>query len=397
MNQTIVRAAVLPLTAAFALTLAACGGKPSANGPAALPISLGPLETALDIVARPEYLQRGAEDARYDWISKFETETGCTVNVTPATDSQEIYGQMAEGGHDVVIAPSDMSLQLIRAGLVQPINTALVPSYNAIDIRLRRALWHYVRDVHYGVPFQWAPNLLLYDTSIFETPPASWSVVFEPQDLPDGKPNAGRIEAYDAPIALADASLYLFFNRRELGILNPYQLEEPQYAAVLELMRGQRSLLHAYWHDPQELVRAFAAGEVVASGAWPRQLHELEAMGRPVAGTIPQEGATGRADTTMIATQAKHPNCAYRWLEWSIGTKTQGDVAAWAGTVPAVTAACENNALLGPGGCKANGAEDFDRIWFWRTPEKECDTAFGRCVPYERWVSDFDAIRQAAD
>ena len=34
-------------------------------------------------------------------------------------------------------------------------------------------------------------------------------MVFEEHDLPDGKPNKGRVQAYDGPIYMADAALYL--------------------------------------------------------------------------------------------------------------------------------------------------------------------------------------------
>ena len=91
-----------------------------------------------------------------------------------------------------------------------------------------------------------------------------------------------------------------------------------------------------------------------------------------MATTVPAEGATGWADTTMLATGAKHPNCAYKWMEWSISAKVQGDVAAWFGSNPVVPKACEGNELLGPDGCKTNGIENFDKIAFWRTPEAKC-------------------------
>jgi putative spermidine/putrescine transport system substrate-binding protein len=92
----------------------------------------------------------------------------------------------------------------------------------------------------------------------------------------------------------------------------------------------------------------------------------------------------------MLHAQAKHPNCAYRWMEWSLTPKVQGDVASWFGSVPVVPAACENHPLLGPEGCKGNGIDNFDRIWFWRTPEAQCEQ--GTCIPYSRWVSDYVAI-----
>jgi spermidine/putrescine-binding protein len=56
---------------------------------------------------------------------------------------------------------------------------------------------------------QWGPNLLMYNTRVFPTPPDSWSVVFVKQDLPDGKTNQGRVQAYDGPIYIADAALFV--------------------------------------------------------------------------------------------------------------------------------------------------------------------------------------------
>jgi putative spermidine/putrescine transport system substrate-binding protein len=47
--------------------------------------------------------------------------------------------------------------------------------------------------------------------------------------LPDGKPNKGRVQAYDGPIYIADAALYLMTKKPELGIKDPYELNEQQY------------------------------------------------------------------------------------------------------------------------------------------------------------------------
>jgi putative spermidine/putrescine transport system substrate-binding protein len=69
----------------------------------------------------------------------------------------------------------------------------------------------------------------------------------------------------------------------------------------------------------------------------------------------------------------------------------QGDVAAWFGSVPVVPAACKDNALLGPEGCKTNGIDQFDKIHFWHTPEASCASQ-GTCVPYSRWTTDYVAV-----
>lgn len=386
------------LLCAAALTLAACSkdAPPAADAGAAAsvtrPAAIGPLEGAVDILVWPRYFARVADDPRFDWISQFETDTGCKVTITAVSTADEIVPLMAQGGHDLAIAPGDATLRLIHRGLVQPINTLLVPNYNAIDIRLRRALWHYVGGVHYGVPFQWAPNWLMYDTRVFDTPPTSWSAVLEPQAWPDGKDNQGRVQAYGGAMQIADAALYLRYRERDLHIMNPYQLDDKQYTAALDLLRRQQPLVQGYWLDADEQIEAFSRGSAVAAVSWPYQADRLVAGKRPVAGVIPEEDATGWVDTTMLSAQAKHPNCAYRWMQWSVETRVQGDVAAAFGTVPVVTAACEGNEKLGPEGCKKHGADEFERIWFWRAPENTCETALGRCVPYDRWVTDYAAL-----
>lgn len=74
-------------------------------------------------------------------------------------------------------------------------------------------------------------------------------MVFVEQNLPDGKSNKGRVQAYDGPIYIADAALFVKATQPQLGISDPYQLTEEQYQAVLKVLRDQHSLIHRYWHD----------------------------------------------------------------------------------------------------------------------------------------------------
>ena len=91
------------------------------------------------------------------------------------------------------------------------------------------------------MPYQWGPNVLMYNTEVFKEAPKSWSVVFEEQNLPDGKSNKGRVQAYDGAIYIADAALYLMKHKPELGIKDPYELNEDQYKAALDLLRKQQA------------------------------------------------------------------------------------------------------------------------------------------------------------
>ena len=354
-------------------------------------------ETELNIVAWPGYVERGESDKGYDWVTGFEKETGCKVNVKTAASSDEMVTLMNQGGFDLVTASGDASLRLIAGKKVQAIDVSKIPNWANVDKRLQDAPWNTVDGVHYGTPYQWGPNVLAYNTKVFKEAPKSWSVVFEEQMLPDGKSNKGRVQAYYGAIAIADAAVYLMKKKPELGIKNPYELNKDQYAAALALATGQRALVGRYWGDAAVQVEDFKTEGVVASSSWPYQVNLLQAdkavmEKTPIASTIPDEGATGWSDTTMMHVAAAHPNCAYAWMNHSLDAKVQGDVAAWFGSVPAVPAACKGNALLTDAGCDTNGMANFDKIWFWRTPIGKCE-AEGTCVSYSQWAKDYLAVQ----
>ncbi|MDP3816130.1 putative ABC transporter substrate-binding protein YdcS [Pseudomonas sp.] len=350
--------------------------------------AVGAGEGRLDIVAWPGYIERGETDKNYDWVTQFEKDTGCMVNVKTAATSDEMVSLMTKGGYDLVTASGDASLRLVAGKRVQPINIDLIPNWQHVDPRLKDAPWHKVDGQHYGTPYQWGPNVLMYNANLFKQAPTSWKLVFEETTLPDGKSNKGRVQAYDGPIYIADAALYLKSAKPELGITDPYLLNEAQYAAVLEVLRKQQPLIHRYWHDTTVQMSDFKNEGVMASSSWPYQVNALQLEKQPIASTVPTEGATGWADTTMLHAEAKHPSCAYKWMNWSLEAKVQGDLASWFGSLPAVPAACKDNALLGAEGCKINGFDNFEQIAFWKTPQAEG----GKYVPYSRWTQDYIAI-----
>lgn len=369
--------------------LAICG----AAAASAQMTEVGEGEGQLDIVAWPGYVERGETDKGFDWVTKFEEATGCKVNIKTANTSDEMVALMNEGGFDVVTASGDASLRLVAGKRVQAVNTDLIPSWKNVDDRLKDAPWFTVDGVHYGVPYQWGPNVLMYNTKVFAEAPKSWSVVFEEQTLPDGQSNKGRVQAYDGPIHIADAAQYLMAHKPELGITNPYELNEDQYKAALDLLRQQRQLVSRYWHDAMIQIDDFKNEGVVVSGTWPFQVNLLKAEGQPVASTIPEEGATGWADTTMLHAEAPHPNCAYKWMEHTLSSNLQSDLSVWFGSNPVTPASCtDGSGQQTAEGCTANGMDDFDKIRFWTTPVANCSQGEGACVPYYRWVSDYIGV-----
>jgi putative spermidine/putrescine transport system substrate-binding protein len=355
--------------------------------------AVGQGEGQLNILAWPGYIENGSTDKSADWVTPFEAATGCKVNVKSFASSDEAVRLMNQGGWDLVTASGDATQRLIFGNTVQPINFKLIPSIGTLDKRLVGVPWYTVNGVPYGVPYQFGVNVLAYNTKVFPTPPTSWASVFKEMMLPDGKTNKGRIQAYYGPIYVADAALFLMKTQPALGIKDPYELNERQYAEVLKLLRQQRQLVRNYWSDASAQVQDFTNEGVAGSTTWIFQVNTLQANKQPIGWVVPKEGTTGWADTTMMATNSKNPNCAYKWLDWQLNPKVQADIAGWFGSNPVVPKGCTTSgSLLAADGCQKQGYFDFDNIWFWRTPVAACKTQ-GRCVPYSRWVNDYIAIQ----
>ena len=222
----------------------------------------------------------------------------------------------------------------------------------------------------------------MYNTQDFPTAPASWSTIYDPA-------YKGKITVPDNPIQIADAALYLSKTQPNLGITDPYELNEAQFNAAIDLLKQQRPLIKKYWGLASQEISMFKNGDAIVGAAWPYQESVLKDDGAPVASTIPTEGATGWADTWMLATNAPHPNCAYLWMKYISTPEAQAQQATWYGETPANKLACPLMDKISKGSCElyhANADEAyFDSIKFWKTPVADCGNGQLNCMTYAQW------------
>ena len=69
------------------------------------------------------------------------------------------------------------------------------------------------------------------------------------------RPYKGKVTAYDSPIYIADAALYLMATKPDLGITNPYALDDNQFDAAVDLLKAQRGNVGEYWSDYTKSIR----------------------------------------------------------------------------------------------------------------------------------------------
>jgi len=363
----------------------ACGSSSSNSSSSTLPTSVGAGEGQLNLIAWEGYAQP-------EWVKPFEAATGCVVHAKYAGSSDEMVALMRQGGggqYDMVSASGDASLRLISGGNVQAMNVALVPEWKNFIPQLQSPPHNTVNGVHYGISLQWGPNTLLYNTKSVTPAPTSWAAIYSPQFK-------GLVTVPNNPIQIADAALYLSKTNPSLGITDPYELTEPQLNAAVALLKQQRPLIKKYWATASDEIELFKNGDAVVGAAWPYQTNTLQAASVPVKDEIPVQGATGWADTWMLATNAKHPNCAYKWVNWVSSPKVQAEQAISFGETPANTKACSYMEQIKKGSCSqyhANApAAYFESIKFWKTPVAACGNGQSNCMDYSKWQQKWTEV-----
>ena len=352
--------------------------------------SLGKGEGSLNIIVWAGYAENGSNDKTVDWVNPFTKATGCKVNAKTAGTSDEMVSLMKTGGYDGVSASGDASLRLIYGGQAAPVNTALVPNYANISSFLKNQKWNSVNGVMYGVPHGWGANVLAYNSAKVKKP-TSWSVVFDPKS-----PYAGKITAYDSPIYIADAAMYLMAKQPSLGIKNPYALDQKQLDAAVALLKGQKKIIGEYWSDYTKSVQSFESGNTLLGSSWQVIANIINGDKKvKVDSTVPSEGATGWSDTWMISSKAKHPNCMYQWMNWITSPSVNAQVAEYFGEAPSNQAACTKTA--DKTFCDTYHAKDAayaSKIWYWTTPTSDCVDGRGNvCTDYAKWTQAWTSIK----
>jgi len=401
----------LVVLATLALVAAACGeDTPGPSGDDVTTFdAIGEGEGALNLIAWVGYTEDGTTEGyeEYDWVTPFEDDTDCQVDVTYADSSDEMVQLMRQGGgaeYDGVSASGDASNRLIAGGDVGAVDPSLFPEMENVIAPLNpdggTNTDHYiVGDNVFGTPYMYGPNFLMYNEQEVSPAPTSWDVTFEADS-----PYAGKVTAYDSPIFIADAAMYLMAHQPDLGITDPYELTQEQFDAAVDLLTQQADLIASYWALYTDEIDGFVDGSMVIGTAWPVNLTYTKGDAAHAAAVIPSEGVTGWADTWMISANAPHPNCMLKWMDWTLQPEVQAEVGIYYGAAGSNVDSCaEIASQYGEGGEEVvntleysfcGDADFLNSIYLWKTPQVACgDDRGDTCVDYSQWTQAWTEIR----
>ena len=270
-----------------------------------------------------------------------------------------------------------------------------MPNYADIFPGLKDQPWNTVDGVNYGIPHGRGANLLMYSTD---------KVTAGADSLGDHVrarlAAKGKVSAYDSPIYIADAAVYLMATQPDLGINDPYALDQTQFDAAIALLEQQKPLIGEYWCGLPQADAGLQGGHhgrrhVVAG----HRRTSAAADGTPVATVKPKEGATGWSDTWMVAKDTENINCSYKWLDWIVSPEVNAQVAEWFGEAPANEKSCALTAEQGPLRRRSTRRRRTTGRTSTTGPPRPTTASTAaptcKCVPYSEWVKAWTALRNA--
>ena len=376
------------LLAASALVLSGCA---TTSGELTLTVPEVPMKAELGAFEGELNIVNWAGFVDPKWVDPFTAETGCVVNNRDAGTSDEMVTLMRTGEYDIVSASGDAALRLIVGGDVAPLNMELIPNFSdEIAEGMKGQIYDVVNGKPYGVPIGRGANLLQYNEDVTGGEPESWDIVWEADS-----PYAGKITAYDAPIYIADAAVYLMYHKPELGITNPYALDETQLAAAVELLQQQNGIIGEYWSDAVAQITSFVGGNTVVGTSW--EILKKFAAQDNLKTTLPIEGSTGWYDTWLLSSTSPNSNCAYAWIDYTSQASVNGAIAMNFGMAPANIAFCATDADT-QAHCDQFAAEDeafWDQVWPWTTPIEECvdGRTDVKCTSFQDWTNAWVTVK----
>jgi putative spermidine/putrescine transport system substrate-binding protein len=390
------RALLALAVAALAVVAAGCGGSDSSSSSSTQIEGLGTTLEEIQANAKNEgevNLVIWAGYADKSWATQFTKDTGCTVKTKDGASSDDMVDLMATGAYDGVSASGDATLRLIAKGDVAPVNFDLIPNYADVFEGLKDQSYNTVDGVGYGVPHGRGVNYMVWRNDTLPESNDTWAPIWP------GTDSKGKLSIYDNQIFIADAAVYLMATQPDLKITDPYELDDTQFQAAVDLLKEQRPNIGEYWDGATyaKQVTTFKSGESAVGTTWPYQVNLMAAEKPPVpvTATVPKEGTTGWSDTWMIAAKAAHPNCMYLWMNYIISPEANAKVAEYFGEAPSNAKSCDQTSDKNL--CTTYHADDeayWDKVYYWNTPQADCGDDRGEvCKTYEDWRAAWTEIK----
>jgi spermidine/putrescine-binding protein len=242
----------------------------------------------------------GADDAAT--IKMFEDMTGATIKNVYFTSEDDLLQMLRQGGVgkiDVVLPNLEYVMPGAQQSLFQPIDTAKVASWAALEPRFANDPSIRLDGHVYAVPWVQGATSLAVNPDAVKTTPTSWSVLWDPA-------NKGKVGFFDDPTtAVMTAALY-----------TGEDPQNPDLAKIRSSLLDLKKNVKLFWSSGDDWNKAYLSGEITMGNLWSGLAGTLKTNGHALDFILPADGTVVWGDTWAIVQNTPHLDLAYAWVNF---------------------------------------------------------------------------------
>lgn len=249
------------------------------------------------------YISDGSDDS-VDVVSAFEDLTGIKVNYTTFDSNESLYAKMKSGGasYDVIFPSDYMVGKLISEDMLAPLDYDNIPNISAIGDEYLG--WDFDPDNAYSVPYMWGTTGLIYNTTMVDEAPTSWSALWDVQ-------YAGNVLMFNN-----SRDAYAIAAKKDGLSLNPPSVEEVDQ--VMQDLQEQKSVVQAYVMD--EIFDKMEGGEAAMAPYYAGDALTMIEDNPDLAFVHPEEGVNFFVDSMCIPATSKNKEAAEMFINYMCET-----------------------------------------------------------------------------
>ena len=236
-------------------------------------------------------------------LDMFEEECGVSVTMDTHLANEEAIAKVAAGnsGYSLVILTDYGVKILISQGLLAELDVSEIP--NAANLDPAQMDTHYDPGDVYSLPYQYSTTGFAYDATAFDTPPTSWSVIF------DENPLCGQSSLLaDEREAVGAALAYLGYG---FNATDPAAHDE-----ALDLILEARDCVAGF--DSANYIGNLASGELLAAQSWGFAAGIAYLDNPNIRYIIPDEGGIIWQDAMVVPADAPDPYTAHVLINYML-------------------------------------------------------------------------------
>lgn len=255
--------------------------------------------TTLKVYNWGEYISDGRQGT-LDVNKAFEEITGIEVVYSMYDDNETMYSEIAAGAtyYDIII-PSDYMVQrLIREGMLKKVDVKSLSNYKYIDEKYKGL--YFDENEEYSVPYNLGMVGLIYNTTMVEKAPTSWSDMWKSE-------YAGQVLMFNNPRdAFAIAQLRL---GQDLNTVNT-----ADWDAAAKLLREQSSVRQAFVMD--EVFNKMEGGNAAMAPYYAGDFLSMYENNPDLAFVYPEEGVNIFCDSVCVPENSQNYEAALLYMNF---------------------------------------------------------------------------------